>query len=229
MKIDTSTSQNYQQLASMQKINSASDNPAGSAISEKLENQATGTKQGTENTENMQNVVQTAEGALSSVQDQLQQMRELTLQASNGSLTQSDRQSIQSEIDGIKESINEVGENTQFNSQNLLDGSFQDKQVASNADGSGSELSMGEISTSSLGVDSIDVTENADIAKVDDALEQVSEARNKLGSEYNGLEYSADVNRINRYNTISANSRIEDANPAQEITELQKKEALEQY
>ena len=221
--------QNYERLSSMQKINSASDNPANSAISEKMENQAEGLKQGTENTEDMQNAVKTAEGALDSVQNQLQRMRELTLQASNGTLAQSDKEAIQSEIDGLKESINEQAGNTEFNNQNLLDGSFQNKQVASNSDGSGSQVSVEEVSTSSLGVESLDVTQNADVGQIDDALDEVSSMRSELGSNYNRMEYSADINRMNRANTISSNSRIRDANAAEEISDLRRNQIMEQY
>jgi len=229
MGIDVSSTQSYQRLASMQKINSASDNPANSAISEKLSSQAKGLEQGTENTKDMQNLAKTAEGTLNSVQEQLQQMRELTVQASNGTLTKSDKKAIQSEINQIKDSINQQGNNTEFNNQKLLDGSFQNKKVASNADGKGSQLSIGDVSTSSLGVDGIDVTANADIGQIDQALEKVSSARNDLGSKYNGLEYSSEINEINRYNTISANSRIKDANPGQEISNIKRNQILEQY
>ncbi|MFO7819174.1 MAG: flagellin [Halanaerobacter sp.] len=229
MRVDNSTTQNYERLSSMQKINSASDNPANSAISEKMENQAEGLKQGTENTENMQNVVKTAEGALDSVQNQLQRMRELTLQASNGTLAQSDKESIQSEVDELKESINDQTSNTEFNNQKLVDGSFQNKQVASNSDGSGGQVSVEEVSTSSLGVEDLDVTQNADVSQIDDALDEVSSMRSELGSNYNRMEYSADINRMNRADTIRSNSNIRDANAAEEISDLRRNQIMEQY
>ena len=105
------------------RINSAADDAAGLAISEKMRSQINGLNMAVRNAQDGISMLQTAEGALSEVHSILQRMRELSVQAANDTLTQQDRQYIQQEIDQLKSEINRTSTATQFNKKRLLDGS----------------------------------------------------------------------------------------------------------
>ena len=105
------------------RINSAADDAAGLAISEKMRSQINGLNMAVRNAQDGISMLQTAEGALSEVHSILQRMRELSVQAANDTLTQQDRQYIQLEIDQLKSEIDRTSTATQFNKKRLLDGS----------------------------------------------------------------------------------------------------------
>ena len=113
-----------EKLSSGYKINRAADDAAGLAISEKMRRQIRGLTQASANAQDGISTVQTAEGALAEVQDMLQRMNELAVKGENGTLTTSDRASIQSEIGQLMSEIDRVQSTTTFNEMNLLDGSF---------------------------------------------------------------------------------------------------------
>ncbi|MCA9540044.1 MAG: hypothetical protein KC620_14200 [Myxococcales bacterium] len=125
----------FARLSSGLRINSAADDAAGLAISNRFTSQTRGLNQAIRNAGDGISLVQTAEGALSSVTENLQRIRELSIQAANGTLTDADRQAIQSEIDQLGEEIGRVSDTTTFNGKRLLDGSggAQRFQVGANA------------------------------------------------------------------------------------------------
>ncbi|GHV36949.1 hypothetical protein FACS1894187_12540 [Synergistales bacterium] len=112
-----------QKLSTGLRINSAADDAAGLAISEKMRAQIQGLDRAIANSQDGISMIQTAEGALSETQSILQRMRELSVQAANDTLTQEDRGYIQLEIDQLREEITRIGNTTQFNKKKLLDGS----------------------------------------------------------------------------------------------------------
>jgi flagellin len=118
-----SLSKSIERLSTGLRINSAADDAAGLAISEKMRSQIRGLNQAVMNAQNGISMVQTAEGALSETHSILQRMRELSVQAANDTLTQDDRGYIQLEIDQLKEEITRISTTTQFNKKKLLDGS----------------------------------------------------------------------------------------------------------
>ncbi len=113
-----------ERLSSGYKINRAADDAAGLAISEKMRRQIRGLTQASANAQDGISTVQTAEGALAEVQDMLQRMNELAVKGENGTLTTTDRASIQAEIGQLMSEIDRVQSTTTFNEMNLLDGSF---------------------------------------------------------------------------------------------------------
>ena len=115
-------SKSTEKLSSGYKINRAADDAAGLSISEKMRKQIRGLTQASLNAEDGISAVQTAEGALSEVQDMLQRMNELAVKGSNGTLSESDRQDIQNEIDNLVTEIDRVSETTKFNETYLLKG-----------------------------------------------------------------------------------------------------------
>jgi flagellin len=118
-------------LSSGLRINGAADDAAGLAISEKMKGQIRGLDQASRNAQDGQSMLQTAEGALGQTTDILQRMRELAVQSSNDTNTDQDRQSIQTEMGQLEKEVDRIGNNTQFNTKNLLDGSMG-KAVNSN-------------------------------------------------------------------------------------------------
>ena len=125
----------FQRLSSGLRINQAADDAAGLAISSRFTSQTRGLNQAIRNANDGISLVQTAEGALSSVTDNLQRIRELSIQAANGTLNDQDRGAIQAEIDQLTSEIERIGETTTFNGKKLLDGTsgLQNFQVGANA------------------------------------------------------------------------------------------------
>lgn len=119
----SSLATSLQRLSSGMRINSAKDDAAGMAISTRMTSQINGLNQAGRNANDGISLAQTAEGALGQVSDNLQRMRELSVQAANGSLSAADRKGVQSEITQLKNEINRVGNQTSFNGTKLLDGS----------------------------------------------------------------------------------------------------------
>ncbi|MZK49889.1 flagellin [Clostridium beijerinckii] len=119
-----SASKSMQKLSSGLRINSASDDAAGLAISEKMRGQIRGLDQASSNAQDGISLVQTAEGALNETTSILQRMRELSVQSANDTSTNDDRTAIQSEMGQLEDEIDRIGNTTQFNTKNLLDGSM---------------------------------------------------------------------------------------------------------
>ncbi|WP_047153533.1 flagellin N-terminal helical domain-containing protein [Aneurinibacillus tyrosinisolvens] len=125
-KNQLATGKALEKLSSGLRINRAADDAAGLAISEKMRGQIRGLNQAERNAQDGISLIQTAEGALGEVHDMLSRMRELSVQAANGTLTDSDRSTIQDEINQLRQQIDRVGNDTQFNTKKLLNGSLSE-------------------------------------------------------------------------------------------------------
>ncbi|ADL69667.1 flagellin domain protein [Thermoanaerobacterium thermosaccharolyticum DSM 571] len=122
---NTNTQKALQKLSSGYRINSAADDAAGLAISEKMKAQIAGLNMAQRNAQDGISLIQTAEGALNETQSILQRMNELAIQSANGANTATDRAAIQKEMDQLAQEIGRIGQTTEFNTQKLLDGSFK--------------------------------------------------------------------------------------------------------
>lgn len=222
-------SHSYQQLASGKRINSAADDAAGMAIAEKLLTQSNSLDIASRNAGTFQDMTKVADGALGSISDNLQRIRELSVQASNGLYTDSDRGAIQAEIDQLKQQISDTAGQTQFNTKNLLDGSTGSMMAAINADGSGMEVNMPVSTLDVLGIADYDVTGDFDISAIDNALKMVNSSRSELGATSNRLDYAMSNNNYASLNTTSSRSRIEDLDYPQAVSEQKKQQVLLQY
>ena len=131
---NTAAGKSMEKLSSGLRINRAGDDAAGLAISEKMRGQIRGLTQASRNASDGISMIQTAEGALNESQNILQRMRELSVQSSNDTNTDADRQSIQKEIEQLTEEIDRIGNNTEFNTQSLLKGDGSTKLEASGID-----------------------------------------------------------------------------------------------
>ena len=133
-KNDSAMSKSLEKLTSGFKINNASDDPAGMAISRKMKAQIRGLEKASSNASDGISVIQTAEGALEEVSSCLQRMNELAVQAANGTYTTEDRNAIQLEIDQLNEEIQRISDTTEFNTKKLLDGSVDRKSYTDSLD-----------------------------------------------------------------------------------------------
>lgn len=124
---DNLLTKSLQRLSSGYKLNNAKDNPAGLAMAKRMNAQIEGISVAGQNASDGVSIIETADGALSEVSDMLQRMNELAVKASNGTMTQEDREIIQSEIAQLKSEITRVADTTEFNGQKLLNGEFARK------------------------------------------------------------------------------------------------------
>jgi flagellin len=219
----------YQNIASGKRISNGSDDAAGLSISQKLESQLNGISKGVENGESGIDLLKTAEGGASGIGDQLQRMKELALQASNGILTDGDKQTIQDEISQIKQGIQDIANNTQFNTQKLINGNFMNKNMVLGANGEASEISINSLSLEGLGLENFDVTEEFDISEIEEAIETVSGTRSDLGSKENRLSFANRVGKIAGENIANSKSSIEDSDVVKEMMKMKSNQILEQF
>jgi flagellin len=131
-KNNTTLEKSLQRLSSGYRINCAADDAAGLAISEKMKTQIAGLNQASRNASDGISVIQTAEGALIEVEQMLQRMRELAVEAANGSYTDEDRATLQDEVAQLKQEINRISTTTEFNTKTLLDGTVDRRSYSDN-------------------------------------------------------------------------------------------------
>lgn len=225
-----------ERIATGYRINRAADDPAGLAISEKMRAQISGLNQAGKNIQNGMSMLQTAEGALNETHAILQRMRDLAVQSASDTLTDDDRALIQTEYEELKKEIQRISKDTQFNQKNLINGDYKDQpfkiQAGANA-GQTIDLYLGDASLSGMGLpdtSSIGTREDAEkaISEVDDAINQVSKQRSKLGAYMNRLEHAYNVTMNTHENLVSAESRIRDADIAKEMMNFTKASILQQ-
>ncbi|MFW5646734.1 MAG: flagellin [Acetivibrio ethanolgignens] len=227
--INNQVAASYEKLSSMKQINKAADNAAGLAIVNKMESQTNGYDVGTKNTQTGQDLLKTADGALESITNSLQKIREISVQAYNAVYAPEDKAALQNEVQSLKDGIREVARNTEFNTLKLLDGSMADLNLAMNPDGTGMEIQMANATLDTLGIEDYDVTGNFDISKIDAALEKVTSARASLGASSNAMDSAINYNQLASQNLTAASSRIEDLDVEKEVAKQKKNEILQQY
>lgn len=227
-----------EKLSSGYKINRAADDAAGLSISEKMRNQIRGLNKASDNAQDGISLVQTAEGALNEVHSMLQRMSELSVQAANGTNDTTDRSSINDEIQQLKTEIQRVGNTTQFNKMNILDGTFSNGankllQVGANAnqtiriDIDALQSVVGSSLKADLKTATATNAQSA-IGVVQNSIEKLSKLRSKLGAVQNRLEHTvANLDNISE-NTQSAESRIRDTDMAEEMVQYSKNNILQQ-
>jgi len=229
-----------EKLSSGYKINRAADDAAGLTISEKMRSQVRGLTQASANAQDGISCVQTAEGALNEVHSMLQRMNELTIKGSNGTLTQADRDAISMELSALVVEISRVGTTTQFNTLNLLDGTFEEAktlQVGAAAQEaqtieikiSGLNTIIGDKGLEDLKAKGADQdTFKGYIEKITQTIAAISEQRSALGAVQNRLEHTiANLDNVVE-NTTAAESRIRDTDMASQMVEYSKNNILAQ-
>mgnify|MGYP000073332782 FL=1 len=224
-----------QRLSTGLRINSAKDDAAGLAISERLTAQVRGYNQAIRNAGDGISLAQTAEGGMDGITNSLQRMRELAVQAANYSNTTADRTAINSEFAQLKTEIDRVSAQTKFNTRGLLDGTFTaaNFQVGANQGETISVDAITNMGATALGLTAaIDVTTAANattaIGAIDTALTTVTSARANLGASINRFEQTVSNLRVTVENLSAARSRIQDADFAAETAALTRVQILQQ-
>jgi flagellin len=229
--------QSSEKLSSGYKVNRAADDAAGLAISEKMRRQVRGLTQASANAQDGISAVQTAEGALNEVHDMLQRMNELATKAANDTLTSKDRSYIQSELNALSTEIDRTQAATEFNNQNLLDGTFTGKELqvgSETASHNQIQVCIKQMSASKIGVatSSINVSSHSAaktaITNIKNALESVSTQRSDLGAIQNRLEHT--IKNLDNVveNTTAAESQIRDTDMATEMVKYSNNNILAQ-
>ena len=219
----------YSQLSSGKRINKAADDASGLAIAQKMLRHENGLSVGAQNTKDGMGALNVADGAMDGMMDNLQRMRELGLRAMNGLYSDSDKASLQTEIDQLKDGIQSLAKNTSFNEQTLLDGSMADMHIASNPDGSGLEIGLENTTLEALGIADFDVTGDFDLSAIDNAMEKIASARSNTGALTNRLEHTYNYNMGASEEMTRSRSRIEDLDMPMAISEKKKEDLLKQY
>ena len=224
-----------EKLSSGYRINRAADDAAGLSISEKLRSQIRGLDKAASNSQDGISLVQVAEGALNETHSILQRMNELATQAANDTNTSVDRKAIKAEIDQLTSEIDRIQSTTQFNSMNLLDGTFSSKQLQVGAlKGQSIGVSIAKMSASKLQLTAANMKVSSFSAAgtamktIQDAIKTVSETRSKLGAIQNRLEHTINNLNTTSENTQAAESRIRDTDMASEMVEYSKNNILAQ-
>jgi flagellin len=212
-----------ERLSSGFRVNRASDDAAGLAISEKMRAQISGLNQAQRNAQDGISLVQTAEGALNEVHSMLNRVRELKVQYDNDTLSAEDRTAIAGEATQLLDEITAIGTETAFNGNALLTGTTFDFVVGAE----GETITTTGVTLTADVPAALDVTTST-LGDIDTAIDAVSSSRAELGAVQNRLEHR--LNNLGTYqeNLVAAESRIRDVDMAQEMVNFSKLQILQQ-
>jgi flagellin len=233
-RIQNDPSPNFERISSGSRINSAADDAAGLAISTRFDASISGKEQAIRNSNDAISLTQISEGSVSSVKDDLQRIRELSVQSANGSLSDSDRQGLQTEVNQLVENISSTIESSNFNGQSLL---TSDDDIAFQVGGdAGDQLNVSggnlQQQLEDLGLNDLDISTQAGASSAiqlsDDALDAISGVESNLGATQNRLESTIDNLSSGVVSESASNSRTADSDLAKEISELAAKLVKEQ-
>jgi flagellin len=245
-RIEGINSKNLQEsmskLSSGERINSAKDDSAGLAISEKMRSQIRGLNQASRNVQNGVSMLQTAEGYMSSTTDILQRIRELAVQSANGIYSDEDRAMLQTEVEQLVSEVDRISQTAEFNGMTLLSGRFAEDgiklQVGANVDQS-FIVKLADMSATALGLkgpgqdgieQSISLADpesaNMTLATIDEALKTVNKNRADIGASMNRMEMTQKGLNVAAENMVASESRIRDTDYATEIVSLTKNQIL---
>ena len=234
--VNDALANNFRRLATGLRIATAADDAAGLAISERLRSQVRSLEQAKRNSMDGVSLVQTAEGSLNEVNSILIRLRELAVQAANGSVSDADKATLNSEFSTLVTEINRIGRSTAFNGINLLDGS---SSSISFQVGLGTSTAIDQISISltpalstSLSLNSLDIGSTGStttaITNIDSAINAVSALRGRLGAAQNRLNSTINNLASTVENLSAAESRIRDVDVAYETAQLTRNSILQQ-
>ena len=219
-------------LSSGKRINSAKDDAAGLAIATRMEAKIRGLSQAVRNANDGISLAQTAEGAMDETSNILVRLRELAVQAASGTVTATDRAALQTEASELLAQVDDISSRTDFNGTTLLDGTATlDIQTGVNT-GETVNITIGDLSGSGLGVDTIDLSTSAGasaaLALVDTAIDTVATERATLGAVQNRLDATVNNLTATVTNLAESRSRIEDTDFSAETTKLASAQILSQ-
>ncbi|MDG6777622.1 flagellin [Thiomicrorhabdus sp. zzn3] len=224
-----------ERLTSGLRINKSADDAAGMAITNKMTSQIMGTDQAVRNANDGISFVQTQDGAMDEVVNMMQRMRELSVQALNGTYTAENRSQMDAEFQQLAAEVTRVGQTTTFNGVNIMNGSVAKVSLHVGWDkGANNRIEVSTFDVSALGgsLDARDVTTvanaSAAISVIDAKLSDVNTIRAKWGALQNRLESTvSNLTNVNE-NMNAARSAIQDADFAKESAELARTQVLQQ-
>jgi flagellin len=213
----------------------AADDAAGLGVATNLETAAISTRQAMRNTNDGISIIQTAEGAANEVTDILQRIRELAVQSASQTLGNDERQFIQSELTEMRDEIARIAATTEFNGVSLADGTTTQLAVQvgiTNASNSRITIDLGDLTTTTLGLSTIDLSSvtsaRSALDVLDEAIDSVNEYRSGLGSVQNRLDSSLRNSEVYTESLSAAQSQIRDADFAYETSEMTKLQIMQQ-
>ncbi|MFH0946991.1 MAG: flagellin [Planctomycetota bacterium] len=227
-RINEALKKSSAKLSSGSRIPTAAADAAGLAISGRLQAQVSALGQSSRNAYDGVSAVETAEGSLGQVSDILGRLKELSVQAGNGTLSDADRETLQNEANDLLKQIDQVAGSSDFNGVNLLDGSVSSLEINV---GAGTEpgidslhINLEAVTAGSLGLSTFDIGPGGDrgaaLAALDQSIGTVNQARARLGATQNRL-YSAIENTQQQITSLTeADSRIRDVDVAKESSQL---------
>lgn len=213
-----------EKLASGKQINSAIDGPAAQLIIDRLTSQTEGNRQAISNAYDGIALAQVAESGLASISDDANRIRELTVQAGNGALNDSDRQALQSEISALQENISFTVEQTNLAGKPLLSDEQSISFLVGNSSSTDINVETNNVTDSIGDLLTIDVTDAASLQQAidiaDASIASIGDFRSDLGATQNQFASAARVLTESSINSESARGRIQDLNYAQATSEL---------
>jgi len=227
-------------LSSGLRINNAWEDPAGLAISERFRAQIAGMEEAERNANYNINLLETAEGAASVIDEKLVRMRALAVQASNGALNQNagDRASLDVEFQALKSEITRIANVTNYNGLALINGSYSSASLkfhigTHNVEGADYYfVNIGSMTASALGLDSVSLTNTTNaqsaIETIDGAISTKDTERSNLGSYVERLQNTILNLQISRENAVKSESQIRDADIAAEMSNFTRNQILMQ-
>ena len=244
---------NMEKLSSGERINRAGDDASGLAVSEKMRAQIRGLQRAGQNAQDAISFIQATEGYLSETTSILQRLRELAIQASNGIYSSEDRMQIQVEVSQLVDEVNRIASHAQFNGMNILTGRFAAEtgenvvaasmwfHIGANMD-QRERVHIGTMTAQGLGIQGADGLPhtatfislsspdhaNISLAVIDKALQTLNKQRADLGAYQNRLEYAMEGLAIGAENLQAAESRIRDADMANQMVDFVKNQILVQ-
>jgi flagellin len=226
-----------EQLSTGKRINSASDDAAGLAIANKMTSQIRGLNMAVRNANDAISMIQTAEGALNEVTNMMQRMRELAVQASNGTYSATDRASLDTEFEALQTEITRISDKTTWNGVEILGSgtttafSFQvGNATADQVALTFKDINSAVVTASVVSTDSVSTVALAQAAltDIDDDIAALDTYRSSLGSMVNRLTYAVDNMTNVATNTEASRSRILDTDYAAATTELARSQIIQQ-
>ena len=209
-----------EKLSSGLRINRAGDDAAGLSISEKMRGQIRGLDQASRNSQDGISYIQTAEGALTEVSAMLTRMKELAVQAKNGTNNGEDVKNIELEMGSLTDEISNITTNTKFNGKNVF---TSEVEITVTQDATGL-LTIGQAALTTT----LDLSSKSAVADIEDAIDEVNLQRATYGSQQNRLEHTINNLNTTSENLTAAESRIRDVDMAKEMMAYTKNNILVQ-
>lgn len=224
---------NFSRLSSGLRIATAADDAAGLGISERMRASIRSFTVAGRNAQDGVSLAQTAEGALQETSNILTRMRELSVQAANGTLTTTDRATLDTEFQALISEVDRIASQSSFNGVSLLDGSATGLAIQVGIDANQTiAIALQDATASTLAIGSLAVTSvtaaNSAITAIDSAIDTVSQARGDLGAAQNRLTTTIASITNTRENLSAAESRVRDVDVALETSDLTRNSILQQ-